>query len=376
MSEIIITILAFLNIYLVYKKIISQNIRLNKYFLLLIFLLHYVAFMLYYNFSIVEQKDSFLFYQNALEANSIMEFKFYGSQFMSIITYPFAQIGINYFTVSFVFATISFLAFLKYYDFLMLRLNEKNYAYLIAIFLLIPSLHFWTAGLTKEALIFYFMCVIFLDIYKKQRLTLLISFSSLAIFLIRPYLFFILGLAFIIHYMFNFKGALKEKRITLLLIILTTFVLTPILINFLKLTEFNIERIQYNFDSLIRYSKNFGGSSIDLENSSYLERLFLVLFRPLFFDAKTLFQYLISIENAAFLILLIKLLRDVFLKKLLFCSIKKELFLIISAALAVLFFSIYMYNLGLASRMRIMFMPYIYLFIYLIYNKSQVNKIE
>ena len=376
MNESIIIALIFLNIYLVLKKIKQQDKVSHKYFLAAIFLLHYIAFIAYYKLSVVQQKDSFLFYQNALEANSILDFKIYGSQLMSIICYPFSKVGVNYFVLSLTFATIGFLGFLKYFQFLISRLDKNFYGSFIALFLLIPSLHFWTAGLTKETIIFYLMSIIFVSTFKNHRPTLLVVVSLFIVFLIRPYLLFILIIAFSIDYFLNFKGSLKEKRITMFVVSFIAILLTPILLNFLKLTEFNLERIKYNFASLVKYSQNFGGSSIDLKNSTYLERLFLVFFRPLFYDAKTLFQYFISFENLIAFFLLINFLKDIFIRKVKLNAMKNELFLLVTVILLILFYGIYMYNLGLASRMRVMFIPYMFIFLFVVYFKNHKNRSE
>ncbi len=88
----------------------------------------------------------------------------------------------------------------------------------------------------------------------------------------------------------------------------STFLLVsiPILINFLKLDSF--KSFYKNFQHIHDYASLNGGSSINLLDSSYFERFFLVLFRPLFFDAYTFFQYCISLENLLMIILLIALL--------------------------------------------------------------------
>ena len=376
MNEVIITILIFLNIYLVYKNITWERFNINNYFLFLVFLLHFTAFILFCKLSLIHQKDSFLFYQNALEADSILEFKIYGSQLMSIISYPFAKMGISYLVLSLICSTISFCGFLNYYNFLMSRITKNKYLYLYTLFLIIPSLHFWTSGLTKEALIFYLMSVIFIRLHKNHKITLVIVFSSALIFLIRPYLFFILALAFLANYILNFKGTLKQKRTTIIITLLAVITLTPVLFQFLQLTELSLNKIKLNFASLVDYSKNFGGSSIELDNSTYLGRMFLVLFRPFFYDAYNFYQYVISFENLLMFALILKFLKDFFSEIKLFKFIKKELFLVITVISLVLFYSIYMYNLGLASRMRVMFVPFLFLFLFLTYRKIYNNRIE
>ena len=376
MNAILIVILIILNIYLVYKDIKRGRSNINNYFLFLIFSLHFIASILYYKLSLIDQKDSYLFYHNALEADSILEFKIYGSQLMSIISYPFAKMGISYLVLSLLCSTISFYGFLNYYNFLMSRITKNKYLYLYTLFLIIPSLHFWTSGLNKEALIFYLMSVIFIRLHKNHKITLVIVFSSALIFLIRPYLFFILALAFLANYILNFKGTLKQKRTTIIITLLAVITLTPVLFQFLQLTEFSLNKIKLNFASLVDYSKNFGGSSIELENTTYFGRLFLVLFRPLFYDASNFYQYVISFENLILFLFILKFLKDVFVNKGMLKYVKNQVFLFLLVILSILFYSIYMYNLGLASRMRVMFVPFLFLFLFLTYRKTYTSGSE
>jgi hypothetical protein len=318
------------------------------------------------------QSDSFLFYQHALNANQVSEFKFYGSEFISVIIYPFVKLGFSYFALSFAFSTVSLLAFLKYFKFLFEKLKIKNKKFLSIIILLFltPSLHFWTSGLSKEALVFYLMCEVLFEVYKNKSISNKLILLSIAILLIRPYLFFILNGALFIHFLINSKTSKSNKLKFIFISILIFGITMPILMKFLGLNSLSLDSIEYGFNLLVQYSSNAGSSSIDILNSSYLEKLFLVLYRPLFLDARTIYQYIISMENAIFLILTIKLTIDVFRYLKLIKCFRNASFLIIAIVGLILFYSIYMYNLGLASRMRVMFLPYIYILIFMFYYRK------
>ena len=130
------------------------------------------------------------------------------------------------------------------------------------------------------------------------------------------------------------------------------------LVNFLNF--YNLSSFKLHFEKIITYSSNNGNSSIDLLNSNYFERFFLVLFRPFFFDSKTLFQFFVSIENFVLAIIIIIFAYKIYYLKLKFSLIDKHIrFALLFSIMCILFYSIYMYNLGLASRMRVMFLPFL-----------------
>jgi hypothetical protein len=294
---------------------------------------------------------------------------------MSVLVFPFAKIGVNYFALSFLAASLSFKIFLDYFEYVLeLYSNRKSKILLIlTLFFLTPSLHYWTAGLSKEALIVYFMGIIFFEIINNKFFSLSFIISLAFILFIRPYLFAIIIFSYGLHILYSKKYSKKLKRNALIFTIFGVWFIIPILKQFLKIESINLYFFNIKYDSLISYSTNSGFSSIDFKNSNYLERVFLILFRPLFYDAKTFFQYLISLENLLFLMLVIKFVYD-FLKSNLRLILRKELFVFSTSIILILFYSIYMYNLGLASRMRCMFMPYLYIFIILSYYRSTNNE--
>lgn len=373
MNLITVILLLLFIAYIFYMAIKDKTIIL-KIYLFCLLIVHYVAFYLNYSINLKIKKDSFIFYTRALEANSILDFSFLGSQFMSVIAYPLVKIcGISYFVISLIFATISFFAFLKYTNYLISNFNvrESNVLKFILLLFLMPSLHFWTAGLTKEALIVFFMCTMFFHIKSNKLITISLIISLLFILLIRPYVFGVVLVSYFVHLVFNTKFSIRKKVYSAVTGLIVLLVFIPILKGFLKIKTFNLNEMQAAFQRIVVYSQNNGDSSIDLENSTYLGRLFLVLFRPLFYDAKNVFQYLISFENLINILVLSGFTVFICIKKQYKSIFKKHIFLSLTVMSLILFFSIYLYNLGLASRMRVMFLPYLYILIFTHFVKNE-----
>lgn len=370
MNILILITLIFWNLFQFYNKLRKVK-TFYKFFYLALLIVHFSAFIVFYRVSIDIMRDSFLFYENALNAKSLSDFGFLGSQFMSVIVYPFAKMGITYFTVSLLFASISFYIFLNYFEYFFTFQKTRASFQISLIFLfLTPSLHYWTAGLSKEALIVFFMGIIFFQVIKNKFFSVNLIIAMIFILLIRPYVFVILIFSFGIHILISKDVSLKLKRGIILFTVLSLIVLVPILKQFLSIDTLSINGFTQRYESIILYSKVNGMSSIDLSKSNYFDRIFLVLLRPFFYDAKSLFQYIVSIENLLFLSVMIKFGYD-FLKGKVSMFLKKDVLILSSSVILILFYSIYMYNLGLASRMRCMFIPYIYTYIFLSYYRSK-----
>jgi len=356
--------------FVIYKSLKAAGHRL-KLLTAFMFLDHFCAF--YFNWSINSEinRDSFRFFTNALEANSILDLNFVGSQFMSFLIYPFVKLGASYFSLSLVFASLSFIGFIKCIQYLISVTDaSEGYFYLIFLFF-IPSLHFWTAGLTKEALLFPLLMVVFFRTVglKISNGALLASFIMIA--LIRPYLFIIIFTAFFLHLILadlNNKKAVTKK---LVLFLLSLLLGTYLLIHFFGFRDISINSLKSLYEDIVIYSQAHGTSSIDLTKTNFFDRLLIVLFRPLFFDARTFYQFVISIENLFFLVTLLAFLKDLIKGTV---KLYKNSFLWLSIVSLIGLYSLYMYNLGLASRMRVMFMPYIYFLIVLSYIQSNAIK--
>ena len=291
-----------------------------------------------------------------------------GSQFISFLIYPLVKMGMNYFFITLFFSLISLKGFFIYLDLIYEKYAENYILYFLFLFM-IPSLHFWTSFISKEALVFYLMAFILSNVINKKGVTVTLVTSIVLLLLIRPYLFFIVTLMYSINWFLEFNSMRWKKAITILAIFGAVIAIgLPIVQNFLRLDTLSFDNLINSYNKIILYSQNYGNSSIDLNNSNYVERLILVLFRPFFVDSNTIVHLFVSIENLFVWAILIKL---CFCCKIKMRSIKQIAFPLITSVLLIMFYSIYMYNMGLASRMRVMFLPYLF---FTIYYYISVNK--
>jgi len=312
--------------------------------------MHFAMTLLQYYLSLSGNFDSKVFYQRALDAENITSLFKIGSRSISFFIYPLVKIGVDFISISFIYSLIGFIGYVIYlrlsYE---LSIKNKFSRVILLIFFLFPSIHFWTGSLTKESILFTLLVIIYREIKIKNTLTITVLVCLLLTLFIRPYIALISLFLLIIFYFNRFSK--KTKIISCGLLAISGY----LLLKFLKITS--LSSISKNYEYIIDYASRSGNSSIDLANSNYIERMVLTLFRPLFFDAKTFNHFIVSVENLFWLFIVVllfwnfRLLKNILLKK-------SNLYLVSFVVSTMAFFSIYMYNLGLANRMRVMFIPY------------------
>ena len=377
MNIIVVIIIVLLNIYFISSRWEKEN-RIQGILYIVLFFIHLSTTILFYNLNYQSKMDSYMFFNDAEHIKSIYHLRFVGSKFMSSLMFPFIKLGLNYLTCTMIFSTLGFYTFLKYIDFIKLKIEKHKsvYTYFLFILFFIPSLHYWTSGISKETLIFFLMFVFFNKVFTRNYMSIQLILALLIIFLVRPYIGFIMIASLYLHLIFLRRTLNSKTKNFVILMLIISILFLPALKYFLKIDSLNVQTIINNYNQIIIYSQSTGNSSIDLESSTFLGRIWLVMFRPLFYDSNNIFQFIISIENLIYLVIVSFLCVKLLMRRINFKL--NYLYLFLCFSITVLFYSIYMYNLGLASRMRIMFMPYFLTFIIIscIGTKVQIKSKE
>jgi len=167
-----------------------------------------------------------------------------------------------------------------------------------------------------------------------------------------------------------------SKKIRFSFVLLATILIGinyKLLLKFIGISGLSRSNVINKLQEYNNYSKVSGNSHVDLFETTYFERIFTLLFRPLFYDAQGAFQLYISVENSLFLLLFLIALIN--FRKLIsvFSSTLEGKFAIISSVFIILLISIYIYNLGLASRMRVMIIPYLLYVFSLCFEKKSTT---
>nr|WP_315217684.1 hypothetical protein [uncultured Flavobacterium sp.] len=334
--------------------------------------MHFVAMGLAYTDTIV---DANVFYKSAQTAPSWISLFGLGSTFMSFLIYPLVQAGVSMLLLFMLFSTISYRAFLWYFE-QMSSSNTKGFLIygipFTQVFFLLPSMHYWSGYPGKDALVFFFLTYFLFEVKKKERLNFMHGFVSVVLLILRPHVFVATFIAFFVFYLFQKEVSKVIKLKRALLAVLVCSLSIPILMHFVRIKQLGIGSILEKWNELNAYALHTG-SGVDLQTSSYLDRIWLLLFRPLFYDSITFYQSLVSIENGLVLLLFIWVFFYLYSKRKVL-EVKGDVRLALLVACSIfLMIASYIYNLGLASRMRLMFMP---LFFYALHQLVYCNEVK
>ena len=326
----------------------------HKVILGLLFVFHFSISIFHWYRSKIKLGDVDYFYNKALNSESWISTFGIGSKFIAFLIYPLVKIEASYLTLFLLFALVSLIPYVYLYKLFLEKKDDKKA--ILLYFLFLPSIHFWTVFFGKESILLLIMFFVIKKIKSIDYKNPLLYLGLLVILLIRPYLCVIMLFSFLLAVLLDKSIATvlrnKIRNISILLIIM----MTPVLLFFLKIKSWS--GITNNYYKVARYASKNGNSSIDLLESNYLERLFLTLFRPFFYDVISVFHLFASLENLIFLIFLTMLIVRI-RKSNFFIQAIDVKFALFTALFLILFYSIYMYNLGLANRMKVMFLPYL-----------------
>jgi len=306
------------------------------------------------------------FYIGAKSAENWFSLFGIGHDFMSFIIYPFVKYGVSIEVLFLLFATISFKGFLIYFDLLKVNENVQKRKIFLLLFFLIPSIHFWTGFLGKDPLLFFLMALVLQKVSSRAfNLKLILLF--IPIFLIRPHVFFVLMLSFMLFFMLNSKRDSSIQRKVVLGSILVFSILAPIfLIYFLKMENLSFVELSDYYKGFMEYATAKGNTSISLSETNIFTRIFYITLMPLpfLYPLNNPFLVFVSLENIYYLILFIFIFFYFLKNKLGWINITDvDRFALISGIALLILFSSYLYNLGLGNRMRIMFYPYLFYFL-------------
>ncbi len=223
----------------------------------------------------------------------------------------------------------------------------------ITILPFLPSFSFWSTAIGKDSIAFFSVGLICWAAASPYRRFLAILIGVVAMVAVRPHMAGFLMIALALAFSLVRKGSLGLKLLinSLILPAATAVVVISFgyvgLEEFGGLTEYLDERLSYNTE---------GGSSVDIASASIPMRMFIYVFRPLFFDASGFLGLVISFENLGLLGLFLGALVGV-IKRGSSLTRFQQVFFLIYVAVSWFVLANTTANLGIAVRQKTMFTP-------------------
>jgi len=363
--NLIYTILIFIfGLLIAYKT--KKTIKSNIIYFVLIE--HMIFSYFYYLFTLYNISDARGYFIRATYNNNWLATFNVGTDFIDFVaTIPIKYLNFSYLNAHLLFGLFGFIGFTYFIK--MLKNNGKNLfgIPLTIIIVLLPGFHFWTSALGKDSLFFMalMMFIYSLRYVKQNKIKLLFSFFL--IIMIRPHMAMVIILATLLTLIIVNPKKINLSHIFLLTISIIVFILfIPLFNKFVGIDELSTESIQQKIEIFNNEGKRGGGltSNIDVSGYSLPAKLFAYLFRPFFFDARSVFQYIASFENLFLLLIIIQSTINKYKHKKIHNKQYINKFLLYYILLSWLMLSINMYNLGLASRQKYMIIPAIFLLLF------------
>ncbi|SHH94578.1 hypothetical protein [Pollutimonas bauzanensis] len=239
------------------------------------------------------------------------------------------------------------------------------------LIVLLPSISFWSGALGKDSLAFMATGLALWAAMNMKRRALLMAGAVMVMLLVRPHIAGTMVIALTGSLVIQKKMPLPQRLLLGGLALGATAAMIPFALNYAGVGE------GAGADELVSYVEQRqsvntqGGSSIDIASMSLPLQLYSYLFRPLPFEATSVFALAASADNMILLFLFIAGGMKM-LKRRKHASDSNRAFLWLYSILAWVILSMTTANLGISVRQKWMFAPMlIFLFISLLGKSRQ-----
>jgi len=271
-----------------------QNMCLGVY--------HLIFVVVAYFYTLKHQGDANLYwFLRPVENHAWLDFLNVGTDFILFLNYPFAKLlELPFFVGFLLYGFLGFIGILQFQQLTYHLLGTsqilvKQFNILPLLFFL-PNLHFWTANLGKETLCFLWLSTIFLKLAKKEYSSWGLWISVFFLFMLRPHVFLMLLVPVVLGVLFSSQVKIVYKWGIGVFGAIGVGVAYYFFLLLSEIKSFDWERLQrFNLGSILSFQKS--GSYVPIHEYSYPEKFFAFFFRPFFFDAKGLYQWVLSVEN-------------------------------------------------------------------------------
>jgi len=341
-----------------------------------------------YTFFVIPYAEKFAHDGNSIYAfakgdpDAPLEIKFQilkGSEFLGFILIPFARImDLSILNLSLIFSFISTTALIYFFD-MVCKINSKNKLNILIALLIIflPSLNFFTSGITKECLsITIFVYILWVIVNNKFfEKKILVLFLIIFLILLRPYmgsiLFILLSTSLVLSKK-SILGNLKFLKFPFFITMLT-FAIYFLSLNIKFYTFVDLEQIS-NF-ILNRQRLTMTGYSYDIINTTFFLRPFIYIFGPLMIISNSIFEISLVLENLILFLSFCIIFFNICRNKVIIPKINLEFYIMIIFSLIMIFLlSNITANYGIIARSKYNFLLILWIFIFYLNKKNKLFK--
>lgn len=358
------------------STIICNKIKIKKKIGILIYFWHTIFSIANFSYTKLYISDSYMYYRSSF--NSDLEFAL-GTRAVIYIT-QFFSLGLNlsFFGVFLVFNIFGTIGLLLFYKSTRIATQDKSskIQLLGTILVFLPSISFWSGGLSKDSLSFLAVGMALYAALNFKKRIWLIALAIFIMFLVRTHVAAVMISALAIGTLFKAKMKILPRISIGFLFLTITIILIPITIDYVGLdSDANTEDVIEYIDKRQSYYQGTG-SGVDIASMSLPMQLFTYIARPLPLEAHNFTSLLASFDNMIMLLLIILGGKNI-LKRQNNQLPGHRSFLWLYTFLIWIVLAMNTSNLGIAVRQKWMFAPIlIFLLISLIDSKPNQQKIK
>jgi hypothetical protein len=335
-------------------------IKINKSFFDVLFVIHFILYIVYYLYTLDNRSDSGEYYKKAALSDEWFGLYTTGTYFIVFLAYPFVNFfHFSYESLMLIFSFVGFEGLVFFYiaareNIYNLPIKFFGFTVLELLFLL-PNCHFWSSSLGKGSVMTFAIGLLFFGLSRFQNRIVPLLIGAYHIYMIRVHILLAILLGLGIGSLFSF-GKLKWyfKVLIISASIGGAFFVVGDVLKMSGTESINIldENTTVNNRATELGKSNTG---VDISNYNQAMKLFTFIFRPLFYDAPNFMGLVTSIEDVVYLFLALQIILVGFSKIIRwngFFIIGFFSFMIASLALAQV-----SGNLGIALRQKAQIMP-------------------
>lgn len=359
----------FLGLFFLFS--LSRGFGLSFLEVVVIYVWHTLLSIVYVFYVIENGGDAIYYYEQSLSLDGVSGFL--GTSFVILFTSLFTVfLNLDFLSTSLVFQTLGCVGLLSFYASMKVATQKKTIAIrlLAVLVVFLPSASFWSSSIGKDS--WAFMCAglaLWASLCLHKRLFLM-SLAILLMMLVRPHVSILMFFSLTLSLFFQSTYSIFIRLSSIVFLVVLMVVLVPFVLDYAGVVGGLRGVMTYVED---RQLQNLGGgSSIDITNMSFFEKLFAYMFTPLPLQAHNVSALAASIENLLLLLLFIWGLLAVFknvsaIKSV--CGSKVFTFLYIIMSWSML--AMTTANLGIAVRQKWMIMPMLLFLIFSVVGRKR-----
>lgn len=341
----------------------GRSVQAGNGRILMLYVWHTIFCMVYSWYVQAEGGDAVSYYAIALRGGVEFDAGTAGVQYLTMLMVQILGLSfIGTFLLYNIFGSIGLLAFDACLR-IATRNKTRSIRRLATLIIFLPSVSFWSSGLGKDALSFMATGLALWAALELNRRTILMAIAVGVMLLVRPHIASIMMLGLIVGLLFQGKTSPMKKILITVVAVFAAAIMVPFALEYAGVGEADDATALISYVESRQAANMEGGSSVDIAAMSLPMKLFTYLFRPIIFEARSIFSLAAAIDNLILLYLFVTGGR-ILLRGRQAISLGNRTFLWTYSLLTWLILALTTANLGIAMRQKWMFTPMlIFLFI-------------